>query len=461
MSTHYHLVGIGGIGMSGIAKLLYCNQCKVTGSDARQSKVTDELVRLGIEVHIGHNASHVRGAEYVVYSSAIKADNPEIEEARRTGIPLLKRAEALAQLMAEKKVITVTGSHGKTTTTSMIAYLMLEAGLFPTIAVGGILRNIDTNACPGKGDFFVAEADESDGSFLLYRPRYSIITNIDYEHLDFYGNFENELAAFREFIERTEENGCLICCSDDKNLKALLENSRRRHIFFGLNDQRGVHARNIGITGLSSEFDCFSGDNFIGKFRLSLGGQHNISNALGVIALGIELRIGIETIQKTLSSYKGSGRRLEVKLQEDNILVIDDYAHHPTEIKSSLEALTHLNAKRIIVIFQPHRYSRTQLLLESFGGCFAAADYLIITDIYPASETPVEGVSGKRLYEKIKEHEPDKEAYFLKKEEIARHIVKVARAGDVIITLGAGDIYKVNDEVVQGIRSKVQMSRAA
>ncbi|RJO65624.1 MAG: UDP-N-acetylmuramate--L-alanine ligase [Candidatus Omnitrophota bacterium] len=461
MSTHYHLIGIGGIGMSGIARLLFCGRCNVTGSDAKQSKITEELNALGIKVYIGHEASYVRGADYVVYSSAIKADNPEIEEARKRRIPLLKRAEALAQLMADKRVVTVTGSHGKTTTTSMIAYLMLEAGLFPTIAVGGILKNIDTNACPGKGDFFVAEADESDGSFLFYRPRYSIITNIDYEHLDFYGNFENELAAFREFIERTEEEGCLICGGDDKHLKKLVENSRRQHIFFGLNEKTGIHARNISITGLSSEFDCFLNDTLIGHFRLSLGGAHNISNALSVIALGMELKIDIGTIQKALFNYQGSGRRLEVKFYEDNMRLIDDYAHHPTEIKATLEAVAHLNAKRKIVIFQPHRYSRTKLLLELFGRCFAAADYLIITDIYAASETPIEGISGKKVYETIKEFEPAKEAYFLKKEEIARHVLKIARAGDVIVTLGAGDISKVSDELVQGLRAKLQVPRTA
>ncbi|MEW6074942.1 MAG: UDP-N-acetylmuramate--L-alanine ligase [Candidatus Omnitrophota bacterium] len=461
MSTHYHLIGIGGIGMSGIARLLFCNRCKVTGSDVKQSKITDELNALGIKVSIGHKASHAHGADYVVYSSAIKADNPEIEEARKMQVPLLKRAEALALLMSDKRVVTVTGSHGKTTTTSMIAYLMLEAGLFPTIAVGGVLKNIDTNACPGKGDFFVAEADESDGSFLFYRPRYSIITNIDYEHLDFYGNFENELAAFKEFIERTDEDGCLICCGDDKYLRGLAEGSSRRHIFFGLSEKTGVHARNISINGLASEFDCFSGGTFIGKFRLSLGGTHNISNSLSVIALGMELKIDAATMQKALCGYQGSGRRLEVKFCEDNLRLIDDYAHHPTEIKATLEAVTHLNAKRRIVIFQPHRYSRTQLLLESFGKSFAAADYLIITDIYAASETPIQDISGKKVYEKIKEYEPAKEVHFLKKEEIARHVLRIARPGDVIITLGAGDISKVSDELVQGFREKVQTRRAA
>jgi UDP-N-acetylmuramate--alanine ligase len=447
--THYHLIGIGGIGMSGIAQLLLRSGVKVSGSDLKESRLTRELQNLGAQIFIGHNPAHIKGATAVVYSTAIKDDNPEIIEAASQGIRLLRRAQALAELMTDKIVIAVTGSHGKTTTTSLVSYLLLEAGLLPTVAIGGTLRNIDTNAYLGNGKFFVAEADESDGSFLYYHPKYSIITNIDREHLDYYKDFENELSTFGEFINRTEKDGCVFGCADDANLKNMLKGSKSRYVLFGLSEEADIYPKNIKLSGLSSEFDCFYRNKFIDRFALSLGGEHNISNALSVVALGLELGIASEVIRKTLHDYRGAKRRLEIKFSDERLMIIDDYAHHPTEIKATLRAAGNLGSKRIIAIFQPHRYTRTKLLLDEFGASLDAADYVILTDIYPAGEPPIEGVGAKCIYDKIKARTPDKEVYLLPKERIVEHILKITKPGDLIITLGAGDIVRESDELAE------------
>ena len=449
MNRHYHLIGIGGIGMSGIAQLLLRQGFKVSGSDLKENKITGELKELGADIFIGHNPLNIKGADLIIYSSAIGINNPEIKEAKRQGIPLIKRAEALARLMKDETVITVAGSHGKTTTASLVSYLLLEAGLSPTVAVGGVLRNIDTNACLGDGTFFVAEADESDGSFLYYRPKYSIITNIDYEHLDYYKDFRNEIAAFREFINNTKENGCVFASSDDINLKGMLKNYKNKYVLFGLKAGAHIYPKNIQMKGLSSEFDCFYKNKFINRFHLTLGGQHNISNALSVIALGLELGIDLKFIKETLKHYKGAKRRLEIRFDKDDYLLIDDYAHHPTEIKATLAALKSLKFNRIIAVFQPHRYTRTKLFSGEFGKSFDLADYIIVTDIYPAGEQPLKGVSGRLIYDKIKERLPDRQIYFLPNEEITAHILKIIKPHDLLITLGAGDIVKICDELVE------------
>ncbi|MDD5097832.1 MAG: UDP-N-acetylmuramate--L-alanine ligase [Candidatus Omnitrophica bacterium] len=452
MKKYYHFIGIGGIGMSGIAHLLLKSGFRVSGSDLKGNRVTDELKRLGAKIFIGHSPDNVTNQDLVVYSSAIRLDNPEICQAKSLNIPLIKRAQALASLMQQKTAITVAGSHGKTTTTSLVSYMLMEAGLCPTVAIGGILKNIDTNACLGNGKFFVAEADESDGSFLHYAPDYSIITNIDQEHLDYYHNFQNELKAFKDFINRTRNPGCVFACSDDVNLVKLVSEYKGKHLFFGIDNPKDIYAKNILFTDLSSDFDCFFKERFILRFHLALGGRHNISNALAVIALGLELGISLEHIRRSLAGYKGAGRRLDIKFRNDAYLVIDDYAHHPTEIKATLSAVVNLKAKRKIVIFQPHRYSRTQLLLDEFAQAFDQADYLIITDIYAASEQPIDGVSAQVLLNKIKERIMDKEVVYLPKEEIVGHIKKIISPGDLVITLGAGDIVKVSDALAEELK---------
>jgi len=452
MKKYYHFVGIGGIGMSGIAHLLLKRGLRVSGSDLKENRVTEELKRLGAEIFIGHRQENIKDQEVVVYSSAIRQDNPEMLQAKGLNIPMIKRAEALAELMREKTAITIAGSHGKTTTTALISYMLIEAGLCPTVAIGGILKNIDTNACLGSGEFFVAEADESDGSFLNYTPKYSVITNIDYEHMDYYHNFENELSAFKEFIRRTRKDGCIFACFDDAHLPGLLRDYSGRYLSFGINQAADIYAKNILLNNLTSDFDCFFKNKFIARFHLALGGTHNISNSLAVIGLGLELGIDIGYIRRTLEGYKGAGRRLEIKFRNDKYLVIDDYAHHPTEIKATLEAATHLNARRKIAIFQPHRYSRTQLLLNELASAFNQADYLIVTDIYAASEQAIPGIDAQTLLKKIQDHGNGKTVLYLPKEKIVEQIKKVILPGDLVITLGAGDIQKVSDALAEELK---------
>ncbi|HNW39246.1 MAG TPA: UDP-N-acetylmuramate--L-alanine ligase [Candidatus Omnitrophota bacterium] len=452
MKKYYHFIGIGGIGMSGIAHLMLKSGFRVSGSDLNGNRITQQLASQGAKIFLGHSAQNISDQDAVVYSSAIAKDNPEVVQARVLGIPLVKRAQALAQLMQQKTAITVAGSHGKTTTTSLISYMLMQAGLCPTVAIGGILNNIQTNACLGSGEFFVAEADESDGSFLNYSPKYSIITNIDHEHLDYYHDFNNELDTFRLFIKRTLPEGCVLACFDDPNLMEVMRSYKGRKVFFGLNSSADIYAKNIMFDQLLSDFDVYFNNKFISRFHLALGGKHNISNALSVIALGIELGIDLKHIRSSLQGYKGAGRRLEVKFRNDQYLVIDDYAHHPSEIKATLSAAANLKVQRKVVVFQPHRYSRTQLLLNDFAGAFDQADYLIITDIYAASEQPIPGVDAQGLLNKIKQACPQKEVIYLPKEKILSHILGILREGDLIMTLGAGDIVKVSDALAQELK---------
>jgi UDP-N-acetylmuramate--alanine ligase len=335
----------------------------------------------------------------------------------------------------------------------LVSFLLLEAGLSPTVAIGGVLKNIETNACLGSGKYFVAEADESDGSFLYYKPKYSIVTNIDREHLDYYKDFKNEVEAFKQFINRTDDDGCVFCSADDPNLAGILKDYAKKYILFGLNESAQCHPANIKFSGLSSEFDCIYKGKFVGRFSLALGGAHNISNALSVIALGLELGIDLSFIKKALSGYKGAARRLELKYVS-GYTVIDDYAHHPTEIQATLKAAKNLEHKKFIAIFQPHRFTRTRLLLDDFAKSFGGVDYLVITDIYAASEEPIPGVSANSLCERIKELNKNKEVRYVPKEKIVEHILGVLNPGDLVITLGAGDIVKVSDELAERIKSK-------
>jgi len=454
MNDYYHFIGIGGIGMSGIAQLMLQSGKKVSGSDLKESRSTKELKQLGALIHIGHKAENLNGAKLVIYSSAVKEDNPEIIEARKRNVPLMKRAEALANLMQNKTVITVAGSHGKTTTTSLVSYLLIEAGLSPTAAIGGILKNIDNNARLGEGKYFVAEADESDGSFLHYNPYYSIVTNIDREHLDYYHDFDNEIKAFEEFIGKTDKTGCFFACLDDENLKKIFKRYQGRKISFGLDTHSDISAEGIVMEGLSSEFECIYKGKRLGRFKLSLGGLHNVSNALAVIALGLELGIDISFIKRTLELYKGAGRRLEIKYDASGITVIDDYAHHPTEIKATLSAAKQIRHKRLLCVFQPHRYSRTKLLLEELASSFDDCDQVIITDIYPASEPAIAGITGELLSERIKARYPAKEVFFLPKDKIRDFVIGRLVPGDIFLTLGAGDIVKISDELAEGFKRK-------
>lgn len=453
MAKQYHLIGIGGIGMSGIAQLLLKRGDRVSGSDVKDGQLLEDLRRQGAAICIGHASANINGADVVVYSSAIREQNPELAAARQNGIPVLKRGQALAELMQDKKVITVTGSHGKTTTTSLISYMLLEAALSPTIAIGGTLKNIQSNASAGEGEYFVAEADESDGSFLYYRPLYSIITNIDREHLDYYRDFKNELKAFKSFISQTSPQGCAILCGDDEHLRDIGRDLAMKRVMFGLQKEHAdIYAQNVRMAGLSSSFDVFYGDTPVARFDLALGGLHNVSNSLAVIALGLELGVAVETIRKVLASYKGAGRRLDVRLQDERVTVIDDYGHHPTEIKATLAAVRNMAAKRVRAVFQPHRFSRTQLLLEEFGACFSDADDVVITDIYSAGEEEIPGISGQSVVEAVRRLDPGRSVSYVPRQQLVQYLAATITAGDVLVMLGAGDIVKLSHELVETIK---------
>jgi UDP-N-acetylmuramate--alanine ligase len=451
MIERYHFIGIGGIGMSGIAQLLLSRGQIVSGSDVKDSAITQGLIRQGAKICIGHRAENVGDVDYVVYSSAIKDDNPEMQQARKSNIAVLKRAQALARLMADKKVICVTGSHGKTTTTSLVSHLLLEAGLSPTVAIGGNLKNINTNAAAGQGDYFVAEADESDGSFLYYEPLYAIVTNIDREHLDYYKTFDAVIKAYKDFIEKVDDlKGCLFFCGDDERLVRLCTGYKGKHISFGLKEGCDIYARNIRFAGLSSSFDCVYKGRPFGSFKLSAGGLHNISNALSVIALAMELGIDRAVIERALATYQGAGRRLDIKWHDKDYMVIDDYAHHPTEIKATLAAVRHIPCKRLVAVFQPHRYTRTQLLLDDFARCFDEADSVILTDIYAASEQPIPGVNSGSIRDAIAAYSSVKQVVLIAKNELVGYIRGIMKPGDIILMLGAGDIIRISDEFVSG-----------
>lgn len=466
---HIHFIGIGGIGMSGIAAIVRSRGVVVSGSDAKDSPILEMLRKQGISVFLGHSAKNILGADLVVYSSAIKQDNPELKDAKKHGIAAIKRAECLAELMKGKIAITVSGAHGKTTTASLASYMLSLAGLEPTAAIGGVVRNWDNNVRLGKSRYFVAEADESDGTFLKYTPTYSVITNIDREHLDYYKDYASVVGSFSDFMQRTKDDGLVIACADDAAIRKIISQYKKRHISFGLSKGCDVRADDIVTNGCSSSFKCIYQGRDIGRFKLSLAGRHNVSNSLAVIALGRELGIDIGIIKQALLGYKGAERRFQVKMKTGEFMVVDDYAHHPTEIKATLEAACGLVARaedksksyrRLIAIFQPHRFSRTKLLLDDFAGSFDAADRIIITDIYPASEAPIPGIDGRLLYEKIRQRLKSVKIEFLKKEMIAQKILETAAPGDLIITLGAGDIGKLSDELSVKLTARHQLQRA-
>lgn len=459
---HFHFIGIGGIGMSGIAGLLMACGHTVSGSDLKENHLTQELRAQGARIFVGHDARHIEGQPIVVYSSAIKQDNPEMQEAARRKLTVIKRAQALALLMEDKCVITVAGSHGKTTTTSLLGHVLIESGISPTVVIGGVLRNIGTNACIGESAYCLAEADESDGSFLCYRPTHSIITNIDYEHLDYYGSFDAQVAAFGDYISRTDPRGSLVICADDEHLCALSRRYSGQVITYGLRAPARLQARSVEIKGLRSSFDCFYDGARIGRFELALGGEHNVSNALAVIAAAVQLGIPLETVKPSLLSYQGARRRLEIKWSGQQYTFIDDYAHHPTEIRATLAALRAVSAGRRMIIFQPHRYSRTQLLLDKFAHCFDHADYLVITDIYSAGEAPIEGITAEVLWRAVKMSMPDKEVVYVPRADVSGYVCRHLVPGDLVVTMGAGDIVNIHHEIIACAQSRdIQESQGA
>jgi UDP-N-acetylmuramate--alanine ligase len=447
-----HLIGIGGIGVSGIAQLLLAYGCKVSGSDLKTSALIEKLKRLGVQIFIGHDTNNLIDVDTVIYSAAIKDDNPELKAAYAQGITVLSRSEALAILANQKRAIAITGAHGKTTTASLIAHMLVNCNLNPTICVGGELVGLNGNAFLGKGQYFVLEADESDGSFLDLRPFYSVITNVDKEHLDYYRDLEHIIETFGRFIINTQEQGCVFFCQDDYRLKKLVQSVTQRSFSFGLSAQAQIWAEDIKTKNNLSQFNCIYKGCNLGELILKVPGRHNICNALACIAVGLEIGLEFDYIRMALDSFRGVRRRLELKLRKKDLLIFEDYAHHPTEIRATLVALKEFQPKRILTIFQPHRYSRTKFLIDDFGRCFQDTDYLIVTDIYSANEVQLEGVDAESICQKAREA-GIKSVYFLPKECILKHLLQEIQPGDVVAIMGAGDIGSIADELVEEVKS--------
>jgi UDP-N-acetylmuramate--alanine ligase len=447
-----HLIGIGGIGMSGLAQLLLACGCQVSGSDLKHSRLIEKLRNLGMKISIGHSAGNIQDQDLVIKSSAIRKDNPELKAAEEQGIAIMNRAKALALLANKKKAIAVTGAHGKTTTASLISHMLVKCLFKPTVCVGGEIFSLDGNAALGDGQYFVLEADESDGTLLTLHPLYTVVTNIDREHLDYYRNMEQLIETFRKFMDSTKKEGCIFFSQDDLEVSKIMHSLDKRAFGFGLSSEAGILARNIKMQDDQMRFACIYQGKDLGQIILQIPGKHNICNALPAIALGLELGLDFKSIQEALSSYQGVRRRLQLKLKQKDILIFDDYAHHPTEIKATLNALKGFPHKRILAVFQPHRYTRTKLLIDDFGSCFQDADYLIVTDIYSASEVPIEGISAKNIGQKA--HEAGiKEVSCLAKEDILADLLKRVQPGDLIAVMGAGDIGSIADELVKELKA--------
>jgi len=444
-----HLVGIGGIGMSGIAEVLLTLGYSVSGSDTKLSTLTERLQDLGATIYEGHKAGNVEGAHVVVTSSAIRTENPEVVEAHKRKIPVIPRAEMLAELMRLKYGIAVGGAHGKTTTTSMVASVLTAAHLDPTFVVGGKVNQAGTTARLGKGEYFVVEADESDRSFLLFAPVVAVVTTIDREHLDQYTSLADIQDVFVQFVNRVPFYGAAILCLDEPNVQAIIPNVKRPILTYGTSSQADLLIGDIQLRGLASEFRLTYKSEDLGLFRLPHPpGIHNVRNAAAAAAVGLYLNVAVELIRQGLASFGGVGRRFDIKGSVNDITVIDDYGHHPAEIKATLEAARGCKFNRLLVLFQPHRYSRTQHLWEEFTRAFNQADLLVITDIYAASEVPIAGVTSESLAAAIREAGHKNVHYLRSMQDSIGFLLKNARPGDAILTVGAGSVSRASNELM-------------
>lgn len=449
---HVHFVGIGGIGMSGIAEVLLTLGYTITGSDVKLSPITERLTKLGANVFEGHRADNVGDAKAIVVTSALSADNPELVEARRLGIPVIPRGELLAELMRLKYGVAIAGSHGKTTTTSMTASVLSAANLDPTVVVGGRVGAMGgSNARIGHSDFLVVESDESDGSFLKLAPILAIVTNIDREHLDHYRDIDEIRQAFVDFVNKVPFYGAAIVCLDDENVQQILPRIRRRTLTYGTTAQADLVVSEANCGHFSSQFRLRLDGRDLGLFRVNVPGHHNVLNATAAVAVGLELGVEADVIREGLMQFSGVDRRFQVRGEADGITVIDDYGHHPTEIRATLAAARLCEFTRLVVIFQPHRYTRTQHLMDEFARSFHSADVVLVLDIYAASEKPIEGVTAQALAERMQAFGHRGARYIGSLDNAVEAAVQQAKPGDCVMTLGAGNVYTAGDRVLSGI----------
>jgi UDP-N-acetylmuramate--alanine ligase len=452
---HLHFVGIGGIGMSGLAEVLLNLGYEISGSDLRLGPATERLASLGARIYHGHDASHVDDAKVVVVSSAVSEDNPEVQEARRRQIPVIPRGELLAELMRLKYGIAVAGSHGKTTTTSMIATILSYAGLDPTVVVGGRVSAMGgANARVGSSDFLVVESDESDGSFLKLAPIIGVITNIDREHLDHYGSLERILDAFAEFANKIPFYGAAVLCLDDEQVQRLVPRVTRRTITYGASAQADLLVRQVRSGPSGSDFELRFRGRELGPFRLNIPGAHNVLNAAAAAAVALELEVDPERIRQALAEFGGVERRFQIKGVRAGITVVDDYGHHPTEIRATLATARAGGYQRVLVLFQPHRYSRTRLLMDDFARAFHQADAVFVLDIYPASEQPIEGVTAQALCERLRDFGHRAVTYAGGLEEGVAAVLAEAKPGDLVLTLGAGSVSQAADMLLRALEER-------
>jgi len=448
-----HFIGIGGTGMSGIAKILMNMGYTVSGSDLKVSEALIRLKDAGAKVFIGHHVSNVKGADLVVVSSAIPKSNPEYVEAIESNIPVVHRADMLSFLMASKKGIAVSGAHGKTTTTSMISLIMEKNGFDPTVIIGGELNDIGGNATLGKGEFLVAEADESDGSFMKLNPYIAVITNIENDHMDYYKNMENMKKAFKTFVSNVKQDGFIVLGNDNEYVREMIKDINNKEYYtFGINYKSDFMPRNIRVEGFSTQFDIYFREKLLGELQLNVPGMHNIFNVMAAIAVGNRLGISIEGMREAIKTFQGVQRRFQIIGDVGGIKVIDDYAHHPTEIEATLKAARSCKPRKVYAIFQPHRYTRTQNLAKEFGSAFVDADEIILTNIYSAGEKPINGVSSELIAESLREN--GKKVVFIKsREDILDYIIDKVVPGDYILTIGAGDISDTAYSIVYKLKS--------
>jgi UDP-N-acetylmuramate--alanine ligase len=460
-----HFVGVGGIGMSGIAELLANLGYEVSGSDAKRSSVTDRLERLGVRVSIGHDAAHVGAADVVVVSSAIKVGNPETAEAGRRQIPVIPRAEMLAELMRLRSGIAIAGAHGKTTTTSMVALVLERAGLDPTAVIGGRLSAFGSNARLGRGEYMVAEADESDRSFLKLSPEIAVITNIDHEHMESYGSWDDLRQAFTDFANKVPFYGAVVACADDEPVRSILPRITRRLVTYGFESD---DASMVNVTAHDMTLEAFGSRAVVryrtterpgqtvelGRLLLHVPGRHNLLNGLAAVAVGLEVGIPFATVATALEEFQGAERRFQRLGEQDGVMVVDDYGHHPTEIAAVIAAARAGIDRRVVVVFQPHRYSRTEQLMPEFGTALSGADEIVLTDIYAAGEPPISGITVDALATVVRSSARGPVHVVPSLDQLPDEVAALSRPGDLVITLGAGSIGSVGERILEAIRHR-------